>query len=32
MLLLTSCEIYMGKYSDRSFEVRTELSEVHTKN
>ena len=32
MLLLTNCEVYTGKYSDRSFEVRTERSEVHTKS
>ena len=24
MLLLTNCEVHMGKYSDRNFEVRTE--------
>ena len=24
MLLLTNCEVHTGKYSDRSFEVRTE--------
>ena len=24
MLLLTNCEVYMGKYLDRSFEVRIE--------
>ena len=24
MLLLTSCEVHMGKYLDRSFEVQTE--------
>ena len=27
MLLLTNCEVHTGKYSDRSFEVRTERSE-----
>ena len=27
MLLLTNCEVHAGKYSDRSFEVRTERSE-----
>ena len=32
MLLLTNCEVLTGKYSDRSFEVRTERSEVRTKN
>ena len=26
-LLLTSCEIYTGKYSDCSFKIRTEQSE-----
>ena len=30
MLLLTNCEVHTGKYLDRSFEVRTERSEVHT--
>ena len=30
--LLTSCEVHVGKYSNRSFEVRSEQSEVHTKN
>ena len=24
MLLLTNCKVHTGKYSDRSFEVRTE--------
>ena len=32
MLLLTNCEVHTGKYLDRSFEVRTERSEAHTKN
>ena len=32
MLLLTNCEAHTGKYSDCSFEVQTERSEVHTKN
>ena len=32
MLLLTNCEVHTGKYLDRSFEVRTERNEVHTKN
>ena len=32
MLLLTNCEVYTGKYLDRSFEVRTERSEVRTKS
>ena len=32
MLLLTNCEVHTGKYSDRSYEVRTERSEVRTKN
>ena len=32
MLLLTNCEFHTGKYLDRSFEVRTEQSEVRTKN
>ena len=32
MLLLTNCEVNMGKYSDRSSEVRTKRSDVHTKN
>ena len=32
MLLLTKCEVHTGKYSDRSFEVLTERSEVCTKN
>ena len=32
MLLLTNCEVHAGKYLDRSFEVRTERSEVRTKN
>ena len=32
MLLLTNCEVHTGKYLDRSFEVRTERSEVRTKN
>ena len=27
MLLLTNCEVHTGKYSDRSFDVRTEQSE-----
>ena len=31
MLLLTNCEIHVGKYPDRSFEVRTERSKVCTK-
>ena len=31
MLLLTNCEVHTGKYLDRSFEVRTERSEVRTK-
>ena len=32
MLLLTNCEVHTGKYLDRIFEVRTERSEVRTKN
>ena len=32
MLLLTNCEVQTGKYLDRSFDVRTERSEVRTKN
>ena len=32
MLLLTNCEVHTGKYLDGSFEVRTERSEVRTKN
>ena len=32
MLLLTNCEVRTGKYLDRSFEVRTERSEVRTKS
>ena len=32
MLLLTNCEVHTGKYSDRSLDVRTERSEVPTKN
>ena len=32
MLLLTNCEVRKGKYLDRSFEIRTERSEVRTKN
>ena len=32
MLLLTNCEVHRGKYSDRSFEVRTERSDVRTKD
>ena len=32
MLLLTNFEVHTGKYLDRSFEVRTERSEVRTKN
>ena len=32
MLLLTSYEVHMGKYSDRNFEVRTERSKVRTKS
>ena len=28
MLLLTNCEVHTGKYLDRSFEVRTERSEL----
>ena len=32
MLLLTNCEVHMGKYSDRSFEVRTERGEIYMKN
>ena len=31
MLLLTNCEVHMGKYLDRSFEVRTERSEEKLK-
>ena len=31
MILLTNCEVHTGKYSDRSFEVRTERSEIRTK-
>ena len=27
MLLLTNCEVHTGKYSYRSFEVRTEQNE-----
>ena len=30
--LLTSCEVHVGKYSNRSFEVRSKQSEVHMKN
>ena len=29
MLLLTNCEVHTGKYLDRSFEVRTERSELY---
>ena len=32
MLLLTNCEVHMGKHLDRSFEVRIERSEVHAKS
>ena len=32
MLLLTKCEVHKRKYLDRSFEVRTERSEVRTKS
>ena len=32
MLLLTNCEVHTGKYLYRSFEVRTERSEVRTKS
>ena len=32
MLFLTNCEVHTGKYLDRSFEVRTEPSEVRAKN
>ena len=32
MLLLTNCEVHTGKYLDRSFEVRTERSEVRKKS
>ena len=32
MLLLTNGEVHTGKYSDRSLDVRTERSEVRTKN
>ena len=32
MLLLTNCEVHMGKYLDRSFELRIEQSEVGRKN
>ena len=32
MLLLTNCEVHRGKYSDRSFEVRTDRSDVRTKD
>ena len=32
MLLLTNCEVHTAKYSDRSFDVRTEWNEVRTKN
>ena len=28
MLLLTNCEVHTAKYSDRSFEVRTEWNEI----
>ena len=28
MLLLTNCEVHMGKYLDHSFEVWTERSEI----
>ena len=31
MVLLTNCEVHTEKYSDRSFEVRIERSEVRTK-
>ena len=32
VLLLTNCEVHTGKNLDRSFEVRTERSEVRTKS
>ena len=32
MFLLTNCEVHTRKYSDRSFDARTERSEVRTKN
>ena len=32
MLLLTNCEVHTGKYLDRSFELRTERSEVRRKS
>ena len=32
MLLLTSCEVHTGKYLERSYEVRTNRSEVRTKS
>ena len=28
MLLLTNCEVHTGKYLDRSFELRTERSDI----
>ena len=31
MLLLSNCEVHTSKYSNSSFEVRTEQNEVHTK-
>ena len=32
VLLKTNCEVHTEKYLDRSFKVRTEWNEVHTKN
>ena len=31
-ILLTNCKVHTRKYLDRSFEVRTERSEVRTKS
>ena len=31
MLLLNNCKVHTGNYLDRSFEVRTERSDVRTK-
>ena len=31
MLLFTNCEVYTGRYSERSLDVQTERSEVRTK-
>ena len=32
MFLLTKSEVHTGKYSERSFDVRSERNEVHAKN